>query len=163
MGLPPSKVRRPYERLIAFLRTTDTVVNAYDGAWLTFSSLGDTMFVWATPEGRPDADIQWQTAAANLESWNTVLQILGTPSLRTSLFNQTPTAYANSAIQIVEYWVERMVGRVLRPAAMQALIDEALTPIGVVAAYRSGGIANIENALRRLTSLIAISPEFGMR
>jgi hypothetical protein len=107
--------------------------------------------------------VQWQTAAANLETWNTLLQIMSTPSLRTSLYDQTPLEYAGSAIQIVEYWVGRMVGRVLRPAAMQALIDEALTPIGVVAAYRSGGINNIETALRRLTSLIAISPEFGVR
>ncbi len=163
MGLPAAKVRRPYERLIAFLRTTDTVINAYDGAWLVFSSLGDGMFVWATPEGRPDTDAQWQTAAANLETWNTLLQIMSTPSLRTSLYDQTPLEYAGSAIQIVEYWVGRMVGRTLRPAAMQALIDEALTPIGVLAAYRSAGINNIETALRRLTSLIAISPEFGMR
>ncbi len=163
MGLPPTKVRRPYERLMAFLRTTDTVINAYDGAWLMFSGLGDGMFVWATPEGRPDIDVQWQTAAANLETWNTLLQIMNTPSLRTTMFNQTPVEYATSAIQIVEYWVGRMVGRALRPAAMQALITEALTPIGVVAAYRSSGVANIENALRRLTSLIAISPEFGMR
>ena len=34
---------------------------------------------------------------------------------------------------------------------------------GVIAAYRSGGIANVENALKRLTALIAASPEFAVR
>jgi uncharacterized protein (DUF1800 family) len=163
IGLPPTKVRRPYERLMALLRTTDTVVNAYDNAWLTLSSLGDGLFVWATPEGRPDVDSQWLTAAANLETWNTLLQVLQQPAMRTSFADQTPRELAGSATGLVEYWVGRMVGRSLRPAAMQALIDEALTPIGVVAAYRSGGIANIENALRRQAALIAASPEFGMR
>jgi hypothetical protein len=163
IALTPSKVRRPYERVIALLRTTSTVVNAYDNAHNALASLGDGLYVWATPEGRPDTDAQWQTAAANLETWNLMFQLLSNTSFRTTLADQTPVAFASSATLLVEYWVGRMVGHALRPAAMQALIDEALSPIGVVAAYRSGGITNIENALRRLTALIAISPEFGLR
>jgi hypothetical protein len=63
----------------------------------------------------------------------------------------------------VEYWVERMVGYALRPAAMAALIDDVASFGGAMAAYASGGALNIENALRRLVALIATSPEFGVR
>ena len=74
-----------------------------------------------------------------------------------------PAEVATSAIGIVEYWVERLVGYALRPQAMQALIDDVLSPPGVIAALRSGGINNVETSLRRLTALIAASPEFAVR
>ena len=49
------------------------------------------------------------------------------------------------------------------PAAMTALIEDAASATGAMAAYASGGALNIENALRRLVALIATSPEFGVR
>lgn len=163
IGAPPSKVRRPHERIMALLRTTDTVVNAYDQAYTAVETLGDGIYVWGTPEGRPDHDSQWLTAAANLVIWNQLLQILSQPAFMTTLTSQTPPELATSATGLVEFWVERLVGYALRPAAMNALVNEALTPIGVVAAYRSGGINNIETALRRMVGLIGASPEFALR
>ncbi len=41
IGAPPSKLRRPYERVIALLRTTNTTVNAYNGAFDAVATLGD--------------------------------------------------------------------------------------------------------------------------
>jgi hypothetical protein len=46
---------------------------------------------------------------------------------------------------------------------MDALVKDVSTSPGVMAAYASQGITNIENALRRLALLIATSPEFAMR
>ncbi|MDX2221275.1 MAG: DUF1800 domain-containing protein, partial [Rhodospirillaceae bacterium] len=53
VGAPAAKLRRPYEKLIALFRTTHTIVNAYDGASMALAALGDGLFAWPTPEGRP--------------------------------------------------------------------------------------------------------------
>lgn len=163
MGVPASKVRRPHERMMALFRATGTVVNVFDGAARALLSVGDGLFAWPTPEGRPDHNGAWLSAAANLKYWNLMFDVLDHPSFLTSFADQTPKDITGSAEQIVEYWVGRMVGHSLRPAGMKALMDDARAPIGVIAAYQSGGIKNIENALRRLAVLIAASPEFALR
>ncbi|MSO73122.1 MAG: DUF1800 domain-containing protein [Rhodospirillaceae bacterium] len=163
IGQPASKVRRPYERLIALLRTTDTIVSAYDGANDALAQIGDGLYAWPTPDGRPDNDAYWLNRSSNLQFWNQMFKIMAHPAFLTTLINQTPAGITNSATQIIEYWVGRLVGYPLRPEGMQALVDDALAPFGVVAAYGSRGLTNIENALRRLVILIASSPEFSIR
>lgn len=163
IGAPPSKLRRPYERLIALLRTTDTIVNAYVESFDAVASLGDGIFAWPTPEGRPDVDAHWMSTSANIETWDLMLHLLSHPSFQTSLAMQTPAEVTGSATLIADYWVDRLVGYALRPEGMSALAKDILGPIGVVAAYESGGITNIESSLRRLVALIGASPEFALR
>ncbi len=160
---PVVKVRRPYERMMALFRTTGTIVNAYDGAADSLQSVGDGAYAWPTPEGRPDRNADQLSAAANLRFWNLMFQTLDHPAFQTSFASQTPRELAANPEGIVAYWVERMVGAQLRPEGMQALVSDALAPIGIIAAYRSGGILNIEGASRRLAVLIATSPEFALR
>ena len=65
---------------------------------------------------------------------------------------------------MVEYWVERMVGATLSPAAMTALIADQAGYNGVPnLTNRNTGAVTIENAYRRLVSLIATSEEFTLR
>jgi uncharacterized protein (DUF1800 family) len=163
MGDPPSKLRRPYERLMALFRTTDTILNAYDDAYTALFGLGDGLYAWPTPDGRPDTDAYWLSSAGNHHFWNLMFDVLVHPSFRTSFADQTPASVTGSAAQIVEYWVGRMVGYTLPQASMDALIKDVNTSPGVMAAYASQGILNIENALRRLALLIATSPQFAMR
>lgn len=158
-----SKIRRPYERIIAFLRASDSVVNAFDLAVTAASALGDGLYAWPTPEGRPDDDAQWLSTSANLYNWNLLLLILDLPQIRTSLAAQTPREVTGSATNIVEYWAGRLLGYAPRASAMNALVADAAQPFGAAAAFASGGLANAERALRRLTALIACSSEFGRR
>jgi uncharacterized protein (DUF1800 family) len=163
IGAPGTKLRRPYERIIAFFRTTDTVVNAFDLADSAVAPLGDGIFVWPTPEGRPDRDIQWMSTASNLYIWNLLLLLLVQPAITTSLAVQTPAAAGQSADSLINYWVGRMVGYQLRPSAMTALIADATARGGIMEAFASPGIANRERTLRRLVALIGCSVEFGFR
>ncbi len=64
---------------------------------------------------------------------------------------------------LADYWVGRLVGYRLRPEGMQALVDDINGVIGLTAAFRSGGIMNMESALRRFMAIIGASPEFAMR
>ena len=163
MGAMPTKVRRPHERMIALFRATGTTVNAFDRAGDALLSLGDGLFAWPTPEGRPDSNADWLSAAASLRFWNLMFDVLDHPAFYTNFAAQTPKDVQGSAEGIIDFWVGRMVGCSLRPAGMKALIEDAQAPIGIMAAYRSGGITNIENALRRIAVLIATSPEFAVR
>ncbi|MDX2141997.1 MAG: DUF1800 family protein, partial [Rhodospirillaceae bacterium] len=158
-----SKLRRPYERIIAFFRLIDATVNAFDLASSAATALGDGLFVWPTPEGRPDTDAQWLSTSANVYNWNLLLLLLSQPQFRTTLAQQTPADVSRSPTALVEYWVGRMVGYALRPPAMNALIVDAASATGAMGAYASGGITNIENALKRLVALIGCSAEFGIR
>jgi uncharacterized protein (DUF1800 family) len=164
IGAPPAKLRRPYEKMIALFRTTNTVVSAYDGAYNALSGLGDGVFAWPTPEGRPDRDAHWLSRAANLEYWNLAFDLMQHPAFQTTMANQTPPDVRGSAEAVVDHWLGRMLGHRLRPEGMKALIDDTRDgPIGPMAAIRSAGIANIENSLRRLAVLIATTPEFALR
>ncbi len=163
MGAPPAKLRRPHERMMALFRTTETTVNVFDRAADALLSLGDGLYAWPTPEGRPDDNSAWLSAAATLRFWNLMFDVLDHPAFITSFAAQTPKEVVAAPETVVEYWIGRMVGHSLRPEGMKALIADAREPIGVMAAYRSGGITNIENALRRLAVLIAASPEFALR
>lgn len=163
MGNAPSKIRRPYERLMALFRTTDTIINAYDDAHTALFGLGDGPYAWPTPDGRPDHDAHWLSSAGNHHFWNVMFDVLVHPSFRTSFWEQTPREITGSAIKIVEYWVGRIVGYALPQASMDALVKDVMTSPGVMAAYASSGITNIENALRRLALLIATAPEFAVR
>ena len=164
MTAPVTKIRRPYERMIALFRTTDTIVNAAATMTSLFDPLNDHLFAWQAPDGRPDDNAYWLATGATVATWNLLLQIFYYPEIKTSLADQTPVASRTTATGVVEYWVERMVGATLSPAAMTALIADQASYSGVPSLIsRNSSTTNIESAYRRLVSLIATSEEFTLR
>jgi uncharacterized protein (DUF1800 family) len=163
IGAAPSKLRRPYERIIAFLRTTGMDVNATEIAYTTTAPLGDGVFVWPTPDGRPDTDAQWISIPVNFFVWNILLLLPFTPGFRATLAVETPQAAKASAETVVGYWAERLTGGTLSAAGMAALVNDANAPDGLMHAIKHGGITDTEFALRRLVSLIGAAPEFAVR
>lgn len=158
---PVEKIRRPYERLVALWRTTDTVVNA-SVYWNTIlRDLSDSPFIWPTPNGRPDANSFWLNTFVNVTTWDYLKDIFYQSSLTTTLRNQTPNEALSSITATVDYWVGRMIGYALSPAAMKALYDYA----GWGASRTSSGEAwnPTEEILRNIVVAIAMAPEFGVR
>ncbi|MHB1204304.1 MAG: DUF1800 family protein, partial [Rhodospirillaceae bacterium] len=163
IGRPGTKLRRPYERIMAYIRTADVLLSAFPKADIALAPLGDGIYAWPTPEGRPDVDSQWLSGMVNLYGWNFITVLLEQDSFHTSLAAQTPEEAHGSPAALIEYWVNRMVGYALRPAAMAVLIADAGSPTGAVAALGGREPVKAEAALRRLTALIAASPEFAVR
>lgn len=164
MTAPVTKVRRPYERMIALFRTTDTVVNAAANMTSLFDALNDHLFAWQAPNGRPDVNGYWLATGATVATWNLLMQVFFFPEIKSSLTEQTPASARTTATGVVEYWVERIIGATLSPAAMNALITDQAGYNGVPNQInRNNGAVNIENAYRRLVSLIATSEEFTLR
>lgn len=163
-ALPPRKVRRPFERLAALLRTTGTVVKA-DPVWnFLIYGMNDGVFVWPTPDGRPEDDAYWLSTSASLTTWNIALGLLANRAVTTTLSDQTPSQI-KSATEGVEYWLSRMVGIQLAPAAMTALVNDQASAVGAFSPSLIGASAGSsrETALRRLAGLIATTPEFSYR
>ena len=158
---PALKVRRPYERFIAMVRTTDVVLQAGWNYVNFFWDLSDSPFIWPTPDGRPDNNAFWLTTYAHVVTWQ-YLQELGQSGGPTLTFaEQTPAEAFRSPAALVEYWVRRMIGYPLSPAAMDALAaivsEVGLTP-------QPGATRPWNEAFaRKIIATIAAAPEFVMR
>jgi uncharacterized protein (DUF1800 family) len=161
---PITKVRRPYERIVALLRTTDSILTASTTALNALDRLSDALFAWPAPDGRPDFDAYWLATGANLATWNLLFQAPNWREVQTSLTAQTPAAAAESPIATVEYWAQRMIGGRLPTGNMNVLIADQAGANGASTAVRARRpAATIENNYRRLISLIATTEEFSLR
>ena len=160
---PPTKVRRPYERIIALFRTTDMVVSASTIMLNALDTLNDGLFAWPAPDGRPDVNDYWLATGANMQTWNLLLQVPQWAQVKTSLAAQVPPVAQLSASAVVEYWVERMIGYTLAGNGINALVTDQAGSNGVPAMVRGGNATRIEQAHRRLVSLIATTEEFTLR
>ena len=168
LSTPSAKVRRPYERLIALARTTDTIINAHTTLTTLLDSLNDGPWAWQGPDGRPDNDDYWLASGAVLTTWNLLLALPGAAYVSASLTAQTPENVLNTAMGVVDHWVGRMVGHNLAPSRMTALYNDQGGTAGVPAARRSSTnpttvATSTETALRRLVGMIAGTVEFTYR
>jgi uncharacterized protein (DUF1800 family) len=159
---PAVKVRRPFERFIAMVRATDTVLSA-GGDWPNmFWDLNDAPFVWPTPDGRPDLNTFWLSTYVHVVTWQYMETIsYASSGLTLSFAAQTPAAAFTSPAALVDYWVRRMIGYPLAPAAMDALV--ALMPEVGFPLPEGGETTWNERFGRRIIATIAAAPEFVMR
>jgi len=160
----PTKVRRPYERLIAFARTTDTVINASTIFTTLLDSVNDGLFAWQAPNGRPDVNSYWLATGATITTWNWLQQFMYFPTVKATLAAQTPETAMTTSTALVEYWVDRMVGMTLSTEAMNALIAEQAGNVSFMLTQPPNSAANIlESIVRRVASLITTTEEFTLR
>ena len=159
------KLRRPFERIVAYMRATDMVVNAHQAMHWAQRELVDGIYIWPTPDGRPDNSAYWMSSNALLKTLNFSLRLTGGRWTETSFYDQTPSESLGSATQIVEYWVERLVGYELSAETTDALLTDASTSFdGVMEALNNkNDPERIESALGRLTAMIAATEEFSYR
>jgi uncharacterized protein (DUF1800 family) len=160
---PQTKIRRPFERLMALYRTTDTVVNAHP--WMNFllSSLHDGLFTWPAPNGRPDVSGYWLSTTANLTTWNYAIGLFYLDVIVSSFADQTPLDIKDSPTQMVEYWLGRMIGYEPAAQVIDTLIDDTSGPAGIMTGLNFGTDQQIENAFARLAALITTTEEFSFR
>jgi len=160
---PQAKMRRPFEKLMALYRTTDTVLNAHP--WMNFllEPLHDGLFTWPAPNGRPDVNGYWFSSTANLTTWNLSIWLFYLQEFATSFTDQTPLDIQDSPTQMVEYWLQRMIGFEPSAAVMNTLIDDSASNAGIMTGINFGTAENVEHAFARLAALISTSEEFSFR
>jgi uncharacterized protein (DUF1800 family) len=162
--VPATKLRRPYEHLIALFRTTGAVVNAGTTMTSAFDPVTDFLFAWTPPNGRPDYNAYWLTTGSIMATWNNAMNFQANAAITTSLRVQTPTYAVADVTSLIQYWVGRMVGYALSTDGMNGLFQDQVTTSGIVAMTSNRASATtLENAYRRFVGMISQSPEFMYR
>jgi uncharacterized protein (DUF1800 family) len=126
-----AKVKRPFEATIAYLRATNAAMpeddlTAEGERWAArlwqFGAAGHRLFEWPTPAGHPDLASYWSNSNGMLRRWNlpfNLNQVWG-GDVRVDLRSQTNMSL--SCTQIVDFWIGRLCGFSIDPAARQELI-----------------------------------------
>jgi uncharacterized protein (DUF1800 family) len=160
---PMTKLRRPYERAIAFARTTNSRMRPHRQMMTAFLATRDAVYLWPSPDGWPDSSTYWLSTTSLMSQWNFLIN--GTTSGPFGANITAESIKTTSITALVDDWISRMVGFELSSAGYSAIMSFASASTGI-RAYVGTGTASattIENELRRLVALIATSPEFTYR
>lgn len=169
----PSRIRRPFEKMIAAWRAMGATVGAsWTWTWVS-SQTKDAAFDWPSPDGRPDVNSYWLAGTQVMAAWN------GTYNLSTweqgisgDLLNEMPQESTDSAIAMTDYWIGRMLGYELASVTgYNELVDFSFHWAGPMSALnwmnqiededgRADQERNVQRNLRGFCSLIATADEF---
>lgn len=173
------RVRRPLEQVFAMHRALEIVLRTQDmdsdfNMYRHLDRIRDRPFGWATPEGRPLTDEYALSTSGVHSAYLTKIEpLFDTAHFRVSLTDQSPQTH--SVIELVEYWMNRMIGEDLSPESYNAVLDWASRPDGLSGilvsrqpvSFRPDGDYDwndpgsaLEVELRRLVFLISNLPEF---
>jgi uncharacterized protein (DUF1800 family) len=160
---PVAKVRRPYEKMIAFARVTNARIRPTSFINSAFAATRDALFHWGSPDGWPDENEYWLSTAGLMTQWNNALTAMSNGVLNVSL--RTESLATNSVAELLDDWIGRMIGYQISTAGYASLRTMASASNGIMS-YLGSGNASIqtqENELRRLVALISTAPEFAYR
>ncbi|MGZ6195430.1 MAG: DUF1800 domain-containing protein [Candidatus Binataceae bacterium] len=159
--VPNTKLRRPYERVVAMFRTTDMVVTACNYLYLLLSPIGDCLGAWQPPNGRPDVNSYWLSTGPLLAAINLAFRTNFWPEIKTSLLAQAPNGLSTAGL--LEYWIGRMIGSEISPSTYDVALA-AMSGITISAGDKTGPYAaGLEQVLIRVISLLATTAEFSYR
>lgn len=163
IGAPASKVRQPFEKTVAFMRSVGATAVPHRSMFNLLKKTPDQIFTWPAPNGHPDVDGYWLSSTALMTEWNALLTVLNRPMTDASVTDESLAT--TSVIELVEDWVGRIIGFELPSTKMDELIDFAMGLNGVLTyvGQKSSSAKTVENHLRRLVGLIATADEFAYR
>lgn len=155
----PVKLRRPYERLAALLRTTDMTMNACTYLNLLLSPVNDMLGAWQPPNGRPDVNSYWISTGPMLTAVNLAFRTTFWEEVNANLSDQVPDDALNSTAAMVDYWIGRMIGFQPDEVTYTALLKAGET-LGLGFGDRGPWL---ESNVRTLVATIATTAAFGFR
>jgi hypothetical protein len=142
----------------------------WDALFWRIGQTGQRPFEWPTPNGMPDDADYWTTTNGMLQRWNlpyVVAQWWG-GNVAIDLSRQTSAGLSCTAV--VDFWIDRLCGYAIAPAARQALIafmaqggDASLPPAPTPREPDWGDPARLKDRLNSMVQLLAMSPDFQMR
>jgi uncharacterized protein (DUF1800 family) len=138
----------------------------WDGLNNVYESMGQPMFQRRSPDGWPDKRRNWTGTTGMLFRWKLMYWILDTSTkanrtdLRADIQGQTfVNVPSRTTTAIVDYWINRIIGRPLSPAARTDLIKY----LGKGSETPNFNDTAVQRRLVLLVSLILSSPEFNWR
>jgi uncharacterized protein (DUF1800 family) len=188
-----NKARRPFELLVAALRKTAAEIEPrHYGDWSPYGELfsrvqqtGHGSFRWPAPDGYPDSAKRWTSVSVLGQSWRLLSRL---PELRLPndgdfllrihelTLADWPDPAQRNASNLVDGWIERLIGQPIAPARRQELIDflrqnaDADAALDIVSnvPYGNWTGGNLSShytpvRLRAMVSMIMMTPEFYQR
>lgn len=192
LDVSAGKMRRPYDLFAAALRKTDAEISPEPYSdWMPYGQMfsrldqtGHRPFAWKAPDGYPDFSAAWSSVSVLGQSWRLLSRL---PELTVTdtddyllpvvdLTVQDIPGPQRSAANMVDYWLDRLLGHHPAPARRQELIDflrqnaAADVAIDITSdpphgGWSSGDLSDHYNQarLRATVGLMFTLPEFHLR
>lgn len=176
------KIKRPVDWLVSALRATEanllfgytsqnplTIESDTNSMLFRLGLTGQTLFSRVPPDGYPDRAAAWSGSNPRVQCWRLAGWIVdqdldgvsGTDDFRADVIGTTINAGVTTANAIVDFWLDRILGREIEPGDREILVDfmaEGGNPANPIPL----NVANSSNRqrLRMLVALILMSPDF---
>ncbi|MCB1120892.1 MAG: DUF1800 family protein [Verrucomicrobiae bacterium] len=125
------KVKRPFEMAVSAFRATGAEwpfgLESSDGNRLFdyLDSTGQGLFNHPTPDGYSDFREDWASTNPIMSVWRLLIYVVeeSDNDIRHLRIVETTPAYVRSAVALVDYWTDRILGRPLPEGERDAVID----------------------------------------
>jgi uncharacterized protein (DUF1800 family) len=179
-----AKMRRPLEAIWAYFRATNAQLPSdeaapggdpnrggyWGGLLYTADQTGHRLFGWDTPTGHPDLASYWANTNGMLTRWNAYFNMTQPwgGNVTVDLIGQTNMGA--SCTQIVDSWIARLCGFEVAAWVRRDLIsflaqggDVNAPPRPTPSAPDYGSAEGVQDRVRAMVWLLAMSPEFNLR
>jgi len=179
------KIKRPTEYAVSLLRATGadwffgfsnpstaSIESDTNSLLYRLSLSGHTLFNWVPPDGFPDVQTSWSGTNPRVQCWRIAAWMIdqdldgtsATDDFRADVIGTTIGAGAATPVDIVDFWIDRLMGRSIDSLDRDTLVSfmanggNPANPIDL-------GVVNSSNRqrLRMLVALMAMSPEYFLR
>lgn len=156
------KLKRPFEVVMSMLRATRAEFNPSDSFGWYFDNIGQPLFSRTPPDGYPDLKVAWSGTTSYVQRWrmSNVLVEDWIDGATIDTLSQMP-AHLKTPNQIVDYWIDSLLGRPLHP------LENRTELVNFIAQGRNPDYdltsEQISDRLPRLVSLILMTPDFNYR
>ena len=126
------KVKRPLEIAVGAYRALNFDLNLNysepesGGMLFYINSMGQRLYNWPAPNGYPDVAPYWLNSTMFIKAWRFVNRIVSIEDVNDDFYldilSQTP-AEMRTAVELVDYWSERVLGYLLPTEEREILID----------------------------------------
>ena len=163
------KVKRPFEIAVSSLRAGGADFPFIEGdsdtetfEWLYYNT-GQYLFGWHPPNGYPDFKDAWISSGPRVMGWRLTNWLIDVTdpvdAYRMDAVSQTPSQ-VRSARAIVEFWVDRILGRPVTQETSDELIDFMAQGHNPEFDLPLDTDVDTQTRLQTLLGLIFMTPEF---
>lgn len=162
------KVKRPFEAAAGMLRVlgVDNITRLPGAFFDSTDRMGQPLFQHHAPNGYPDSQAEWANTMSLLNRWRFANQCFdgslsddGRLSVVAEATAQTSAAFRR-ADEIVDYWIDRVLGRPMEGSGRQVLIS-VLARGSRADAPLPGNV--LQQRLPSMVALLLMSPDFQRR
>jgi uncharacterized protein (DUF1800 family) len=156
------KIKQPFEAVISMLRALNANFMPSNEFFWTYDDMQQPLYEHRPPDGYPDKRDGWTNTTSLLSRWQMSLSLTENWIDQTTINvnNQMPGGIL-TANAIVDYWIERILGRPMSSTAQRTRIVDFMR--GPYSADFTLNTTYIAERLPRMVALILMAPDFHYR